>query len=165
MKGALIYSNESILPVAKYCKIVFHIFRNFYANRRTIIDGSISSLPSVRPKTMAIRFSDKFFPLPSRVAALWRVLRHGDRYAVKIYRGKLKYHGIIARSEAIEIPDSRPQTIEPRDRARHRLLRAVLCPSEPEYEDSRNCNRPCRLRYSAKLLIFKPRPLSTVPII
>lgn len=114
--------------IAKYCKIVFHIFRNFYANRRTIIDSSISSLPSVRSKTMAIRFSDKFFPLPSRVAALWRVLRLGDRYAVKIYRGKLKCHGIIARSEAIEIPDSKPQTIEPRDNARPRLLRAVLCP-------------------------------------
>jgi len=50
--------------IAKYGKIVFHIFRNFYANRQTIIDGSISSLPSVRSKTMAIRFSDKFFPLP-----------------------------------------------------------------------------------------------------
>ena len=125
--------------ISKYCKIVFHIFRNFYANRRTIIDGSISSLPSVRPKTMAIRFSDKFFPLPSRVAALWRVLRLSDRYAVKIYRGKLKCHGIIARSEAIEIPDSKPQTIEPRDRAAP-IIACCSVSSRSKYEDSRNCN-------------------------
>lgn len=117
--------------VAKYCRIISHIFRNFYANQRTIIDGSISSLPSVRPKTMAIRFSDKFYPLPSRVVALWRVLRLSDRCAVKIYRGKLKCHGIIARSEAIEIPDSEPQTIEPRDRAPAPIIACRCVPLHP----------------------------------
>jgi len=151
--------------VSKYCKIVFHIFRNFYANRRTIIDGSISSLPSVRPKTMAIRFSDKFFPLPSRVAALWRVLRLSDRYAVKIYRGKLKCHGIIARSEAIEIPDSKPQTIEPRDRARLRLLRAFLCPLDRSTRTYETATDLVDYDIPYKLLIFSPQPLSIVSII
>lgn len=57
-------------------KSFFTFSRNFYANRRTIIDGSISSPPSVRPKTTAIRFSDKFTRYPLVSPALWRVLRH-----------------------------------------------------------------------------------------
>jgi len=106
---------------------------------RTIIDDSISSLFFIRQKTMAIRFSDKFFPLYPRFVALSRVVWLGDRYAVKIYRGKLKCHGIIARSEAIKIPDSKPETIEPCD-----ITRPDYCHSEPlksPYRNLRNYNR------------------------
>lgn len=88
---------------------------------------------------MAIRFSDKFFPLYPRFTALWRVVQLGDRYAVKIYRGKLKCHGIIARSEAIKVPDSKLQTIEPYD-----ITRPDYCYSEPlksPYGNLRNYNQ------------------------
>jgi len=125
IKKLLIYSNESILH-REIWQNRFSYFPQFLCkptdNNRWL--NFISTFRQIEDN--GYPFFRQIFPA-TRVAVLWRVLWLSDRYAVKIYRGKLKCHRIIARSEAIEIPDSKPRTIEPCDRTRLRLLRVVLC--------------------------------------
>lgn len=73
-------------------------------------------LPSGRRQWLSI-FPTNFSRYPLMLPR-FGMSSSGSVIAVKIYRGKLKCHGIIARSETIKIPDSKLQTIEPRDRTR-----------------------------------------------
>lgn len=73
-------------------------------------------LPSDRRQWLSI-FPTNFSRYPLMLPR-FGMSSSGSVIAVKIYRGKLKCHGIIARSEAIKIPDSKLQTIKPRDRDR-----------------------------------------------
>jgi len=94
----------------EYCKSDFRLFSNLYANSRAIIDGSIS-VPifsvGLRRQWLSVlptNFS-RCLPATSPRSGV-RSTGTAYRCALEIYRGKLKCHEIIARSEAIKIPDS-----------------------------------------------------------
>lgn len=116
-------------------------------------------LPSGRRQWLSI-FPTNFSRYPLMLPR-FGMSSSGSVIAVKIYRGKLKCHGIIARSEAIKIPDSSSK------RSSHaiKLAPIIACP-QTEVRGLTKLQPTLSITIFRRTFNFEPSiPLSTVLII